>query len=338
MTLNSSSIPQCDHWLVAALYKFVSLPDFEDIKPRLEEVCKANGVLGTLLLAKEGINGTVCGPREGIVAMMEFLWSDHRMAGLAPKCSESTEAAFTRMKVKLKREIVTMGCEGIDPNRLVGRYVKPQDWNALISDPDTLVIDTRNSYEFAIGSFEHAVDPATTTFRQFPKWVKDNLKDKPEGERPKKVAMFCTGGIRCEKATAYMLEQGFDEVYHLEGGILKYLEEVPEEESLWKGQCFVFDQRVSVGHGLQQGQYDLCHACRMPITEEEKQSDKFEQGVSCPHCYDSLTEDQKARFSERQKQIQLAKARNEKHIGRKMPVKDASVDGEHADMQESHSA
>ncbi|MDX1668416.1 MAG: rhodanese-related sulfurtransferase [Limnobacter sp.] len=322
MMMNASSIPPSKQWLVAALYKFVSLPDFEDIKPELEAVCKQNGVFGTLLLAKEGINGTVCGPREGIVAMMEFLWADERFADLAPKYSESAEAAFTRMKVKLKREIVTMGCNGIDPNKLVGRYVKPKDWNALISDPDTLVIDTRNNYEYAIGTFENAVDPATTTFRQFPKWVKDNLVDAPVERKPKKVAMFCTGGIRCEKATAYVLEQGFDEVYHLEGGILKYLEEVPEEESLWKGQCFVFDQRVSVGHGLQQGNYDLCHACRMPITEEEKQSDQFEQGVSCPHCYDSLTDNQKARFAERQKQIQLAKARNEKHIGRKMPGKE----------------
>lgn len=324
MSMNSSSIPETDNWLVAALYKFVSLPDFEEIKPRLEAVCKDNGVLGTLLLANEGINGTVCGPRKGIVTMMEYLWADPRMSDLAPKYSESDGAAFTRMKVKLKREIVTMGCDGIDPNKLVGRYVKPQDWNALISDPDTLVIDTRNSYEYAIGTFEHAVDPATTTFRQFPAWVKENLQDQRTDQKPKKVAMFCTGGIRCEKATAYMLEQGFEEVYHLEGGILKYLEEVPEEESLWKGQCFVFDQRVSVGHGLQQGNYDLCHACRMPITDEEKQSDKFEQGVSCPHCYDALTDDQKERFAERQKQIQLAKARNEKHIGRKMPDKAAS--------------
>lgn len=323
MVMTVDSIPSCDKWLVAALYKFVSLPDFEDIKPQLEEVCKVNGVLGTLLLAKEGINGTVCGPREGIVAMMQWLWNDPRMADLAPKYSESTEAAFTRMKVKLKREIVTMGCNGIDPNRLVGRYVKPQEWNSLITDPDTLVIDTRNKYEYAIGTFEHAVDPATTTFREFPKWVEDNLKSKPEGQRPKKIAMFCTGGIRCEKATAYMLEQGFDEVYHLEGGILKYLEEVPEEQSLWKGQCFVFDQRVSVGHGLKEGDYDLCHACRMPITEADRASDQFEQGVSCPHCYDSLTDDQKMRFKERQKQIALAKARNEPHIGRTMTPREA---------------
>lgn len=319
--MNAASIPNCDQWLVAALYQFVSLPDFEDIKPQLENVCKQNSVLGTLLLAQEGINGTVCGPRAGIVAMLEFLWADPRFAELEPKYSESNEPAFTRMKVKLKREIVTMGCDGINPNNLVGRYVDPKDWNGLISDPDTLVVDTRNSYEYAVGTFENAVDPNTTTFREFPEWVEKNLKNKPEDSRPKKVAMFCTGGIRCEKATSYLLEQGFDEVYHLKGGILKYLEEVPAEESLWQGQCFVFDQRVTVGQGLEQGDYDLCHACRMPITPEEKQSDQFQQGVSCPHCFGSITQDQRERFAERQKQIELAKTRNEQHIGRTMPSK-----------------
>ncbi len=319
--MNASSIPETDQWLVAALYLFVSLPDFEQLKPKLEEVCKTNGVLGTILLATEGINGTVCGPRSGIVSMLEFLWEDPRFKNLEPKYSESNTPAFTRMKVKLKREIVTMGCEGINPNHLVGRYVKPQDWNALISDPDTLVIDTRNHYEYAVGTFEHAIDPNTTTFREFPAWVERHLKSKPENERPKKVAMFCTGGIRCEKATSYLLEQGFDEVFHLQGGILKYLEEIPAEESLWKGQCFVFDQRVTVGQGLQQGDYELCHACRMPITQAEKQHAHFEQGVSCPHCYHSLTEDQRQRFSERQKQIELAKARDEQHIGWQMPAK-----------------
>lgn len=328
MALTEDSIPQSDQIVVAALYKFVSLPDFEAIKPALDAVCQANGVLGTLLLAAEGINGTVSAPREAIVALMRFLWADPRLADLAPKYSFAPNQAFTRMKVKLKKEIVTMGKDGIDPNRLVGRYVPPKDWNALIADPDTLVIDTRNNYEYAIGTFERAVDPATTTFREFPQWVEDNLKSLPEGQRPKKIAMFCTGGIRCEKATAYMLEQGFDEVYHLQGGILKYLEEVPQEDSLWKGECFVFDQRVSVKHGLEVGEYDLCHACRMPITEADKQSEKYIQGVGCPHCYDSLTDDQKARFSERQKQIALARARNEKHIGRTMPPKDKQGNSE----------
>lgn len=321
MVMTQASIPQTDQIVVTALYKFVSLPDFEAIKPKLEKVCVDNKVMGTLLLAAEGINGTVSGPREGIVALMEFLWSDERFADLAPKYSFAPEQVFNRMKVKLKKEIVTMGQEGIDPNRVVGRYVRPQDWNALIADPDTLVIDTRNDYEYAIGTFERAVDPETTTFRQFPDWVQDNLKSLPEGQRPKKIAMFCTGGIRCEKATAYMLEQGFDEVYHLQGGILKYLEEIPPEESLWKGECFVFDERVSVKHGLEIGEYDLCHACRMPITEEDKRGDRYVEGVGCPHCYDALTEDQRKRFGERQKQIRLAKERNERHIGRKMPPK-----------------
>ncbi|WP_370261933.1 rhodanese-related sulfurtransferase [Limnobacter sp.] len=321
--MNASAIPETDQFVVAALYKFVSLPNFEALKPQLEEVCLRNQIVGTLLLATEGINGTVSGPREGVVNLMQHLWAMSEFADLAPKYSIAPEQAFIRLKVKLKREIVTMGVNGIDPNRLVGRYVKPSEWNSLIQDPDTLVIDTRNNYEYAIGTFEGAVDPATTTFRQFPQWVEQNLKNLPDDRRPKKIAMFCTGGIRCEKATAYMLEQGFEEVYHLEGGILKYLEEVPEEQSLWKGECFVFDQRVSVKHGLQVGEYDLCHACRMPITEAEKQSDKYIQGVGCPHCYDALTEDQKQRFAERQKQIQLAKARNERHIGRKMPAKPA---------------
>jgi UPF0176 protein len=329
MKHTENSIPQCDRVLVAALYKFVSLPDFEALKPQIEAVCAEHDVLGTLLLAEEGINGTVCGSREGIVGLMKFLWADPRFADLAPKYSEAGDQAFTRMKVKLKREIVTMGKEGIDPNHLVGRYVAPQDWNALIQDPDTLLIDTRNNYEYAIGTFEGAVDPKTTTFREFPEWVETNLTALPDDQKPKKIAMFCTGGIRCEKATAFMLEKGFDEVYHLQGGILKYLEDVPESESLWKGECFVFDQRVSVKHGLEEGDYDLCHACRMPITEEEKLSEKYMSGVSCSHCYDSLTEDQRTRFSERQKQINLAKARNEKHIGRKMPPKEeTSANGE----------
>jgi UPF0176 protein len=326
MVMREASIPQTNEIVVAALYKFVSLPDFQELKLKLEEVCIQNGVLGTLLLASEGINGTVSASRLGMVALMNFLWADARFSNLEPKYSIAPEQAFTRMKVKLKREIVTMGKEGIDPNRLVGRYVKPSDWNELIQDPQTLIIDTRNSYEYAIGTFEGAIDPGTTTFREFPDWVEKNLKGIAEDHRPKKIAMFCTGGIRCEKSTAYLLEQGFDEVYHLEGGILKYLEEIPEDNSLWKGECFVFDQRVSLTHGLQVGKYDLCHACRMPITDEEKQSQKYIRGVGCPHCYDFLTDDQKMRFGERQKQIQLAQLRNEKHIGRKIPPKNSSAE------------
>lgn len=297
--------------VVAALYKFVLLPDYQEFAPRLKERCDQLDLKGTLLLAEEGINGTISGTREAIDELIVFLKSDERFANLVHKESYFDGTPFYRMKVKLKKEIVTMGVIGIDPQKIVGTYVKPQDWNALISDPDVLVIDTRNAYEYSIGTFERAVDPQTETFREFPEYVARNL----DPAKHKKVAMFCTGGIRCEKSTAYMKEQGFEEVYHLEGGILKYLEEVPEEESLWRGQCFVFDNRVAVNHSLQKGIYDQCHGCRHPITEEDKQSDQYMIGVSCPRCYDKLTDEQKARFSERQKQIQLAKARNEVHIG-----------------------
>lgn len=297
--------------VVAALYKFVLLPDYQEIAPRLKEECDRLELKGTLLLAEEGINGTISGTRENIDSLLAYLKSDERFTDLVHKESFFEGKPFYRMKVKLKKEIVTMGVNGIDPQKIVGTYVKPKDWNALISDPEVLVIDTRNSYEYGIGTFEGAVDPKTETFREFPAYVAENL----DPAKHKKVAMFCTGGIRCEKSTAYMKEQGFEEVYHLEGGILKYLEEVPEEQSLWRGQCFVFDNRVAVNHSLQKGIYDQCHGCRYPITEEDKQSDQYMVGVSCPRCYEKLTDEQKARFAERQKQIQLAKQRNEVHIG-----------------------
>lgn len=297
--------------VVAALYKFVKLPDYETLVPRLKEVCDSLDIKGTLLLAEEGINGTVSGSRAGIDGLVAFLNADGRFAGLSYKESFYEEQPFYRMKVKLKKEIVTMGVTGIDPQKIVGTYVKPRDWNALISDPDVVVIDTRNSYEYEIGTFERALDPKTETFREFPAYVAENL----DPAKHKKVAMFCTGGIRCEKSTAYLKEQGFEEVYHLEGGILKYLEEVPEEESLWRGECFVFDNRVAVNHKLEKGIYDQCHGCRYPITEEDKQSSRYMLGVCCPRCYTTLTAEQKERFAERQKQIELAKARNETHIG-----------------------
>lgn len=301
--------------VVAALYKFVTLPDYQDFAPRLKDHCDSLDLKGTLLLAEEGINGTVSGTREGIDGLLAFLRSDPRFANIVHKESIYDEPPFYRMKVKLKKEIVTMGVTGIDPLKIVGTYVKPQDWNALISDPDVVVIDTRNSYEYNIGTFERAIDPKTETFREFPAYIAENL----DPAKHKKVAMFCTGGIRCEKSTAYMKEQGFEEVYHLEGGILKYLEEVPQEESLWRGECFVFDNRVAVNHNLQKGIYGQCHGCRHPITEEDKQSEFYLLGVSCPRCYDALSEDQKLRFSERQKQISLAKVRNQAHIGAKPP-------------------
>ena len=296
---------------VCALYKFVRLENFEEVKPPLLKVMEENEVKGTLLLALEGINGTIAGPKSGIDAVLNFINSDERLAGVSFKCSYHQANPFQRTKVKLKKEIVTMGVEGIDPTLTVGTYVKPKDWNALISDPEVLLIDTRNDYEVEIGTFENAVNPNTETFREFPEYVAKNL----DKTKHKKVAMFCTGGIRCEKSTAYLKEQGFEDVYHLEGGVLKYLEEVPEQETMWQGECFVFDGRVAVNHSLERGQYDQCFACRYPITEEEKTSEHYIQGVSCPRCHDKYTDEQKSSFREREKQINLAKARGEEHIG-----------------------
>lgn len=298
--------------VIAALYKFVSLPDYHELREPLLEFCLQQNLLGTLLLAHEGINGTVSGPRVAIEALMDYLKADSRFAGLEYKESFDQSQPFYRMKVKLKKEIVTMGVEDIDPRDIVGTYVDPRDWNALISDPEVTVIDTRNAYEYAIGTFEGALDPQTESFRDLPAYVAKHL----DPQVNKKVAMFCTGGIRCEKSTAYLKQQGFDEVYHLKGGILKYLEEVPEQESLWRGECFVFDNRVAVNHKLEKGQYDQCHGCRYPITEDDKLSERYMEGVACPRCYEKQTPDQRARFMERQKQIQLAKQRNEQHIGK----------------------
>ena len=297
--------------VVCALYKFVTLEDHESLRQPYLDKLNALGIRGTLLLAHEGINGTIAGNRESIDEFLAWLNEDPRLAGIDYKLSSHSEAPFHRTKVKLKKEIVTMGVSGIDPNEIVGTYVAPRDWNALIQDPGTLLIDTRNDYEFEIGTFTNAVNPHTETFREFPDYVQQNLDPKQH----KKVAMFCTGGIRCEKASAYMKKQGFEEVYHLKGGILKYLEEVPQEDTQWTGECFVFDDRVAVGHDLQKGRYDQCHACRYPITEEQKQSPHYIPGVSCPRCYDTLTEQQKQRFAEREKQVQLAKQRGESHIG-----------------------
>jgi UPF0176 protein len=296
---------------VTALYKFVALPDCREMQAPLLALCKANGVFGTLLLAAEGINGTIAGPDEAIRAVLARLKSDPRLADLEHKESQAEENPFYRMKVRMKKEIVTMGVPGIDPRVTAGTYVEPKDWNALISDSDTVVIDTRNDYEVAIGTFAGAIDPKTTNFRDFPAWFRENesrFHNKP------KIAMFCTGGIRCEKSTAYLKSLGYEDVFHLKGGILKYLETVPAQESLWQGECFVFDNRVSVGHGLEQGHYDLCHACRHPITEADKASDRYMKGVCCPHCHDSMTAERKAAFAERQKQVELAKARGERHV------------------------
>ncbi|TAA47972.1 rhodanese-related sulfurtransferase [Corallincola spongiicola] len=297
--------------VVCALYKFVSLPDFEQLRQPLLDAMNQHQIRGTLLLAAEGINGTVAGSRKGVDGLLQWLSQDPRLANIEHKESFTDQAPFHRTKVKLKKEIVTMGVEGIDPQQVVGTYVEPKDWNELISDPDVVLVDTRNDYEIQVGTFQGAVNPQTESFREFPDYVAKNLDKKQH----KKVAMFCTGGIRCEKSTAYLKEQGFDEVYHLKGGILKYLEEVPEENTLWQGECFVFDERVTVNHQMEKGNYDQCNACRLPITEQDKQSEKFALGISCPHCYDKVTDEQRARFAERQKQVELAKHRGEAHIG-----------------------
>lgn len=297
--------------VVCALYKFVTLDDFEAKKQPLLDFMLARDIRGTLLLAREGINGTVAAPREAIDALLDNLRADPRLAEISYKESYTDSSPFMRSRVKLKKEIVTMGVEGIDPKRVVGTYVKPKQWNQLISEPDVLLVDTRNDYEVQVGTFKNAVNPKTDSFREFPEYVKTHL----DPNKHKKVAMFCTGGIRCEKSTAYLKEQGFEEVYHLEGGILKYLEEVPAEQSMWEGECFVFDDRVTVNHQLEKGDYDQCHACRLPITEQDMQSPLYQKGVSCPHCYDQTSEEQKQRFAEREKQIQLARLRGEAHIG-----------------------
>ena len=297
--------------VVCAMYKFVTLDDFEALREPLHATLVENDVKGTLLLAREGINGTVSGTRKGIDNLLSWLKQDERLADISYKESYEQTQPFYRTKVKLKKEIVTMGVEGIDPKRVVGTYVKPADWNALISDPDVILVDTRNDYEVGIGTFKGAIDPETKTFREFPQYVKDNL----DPQKHKKVAMFCTGGIRCEKSTAYLKEQGFNEVYHLEGGILKYLEEVPQSESMWEGECFVFDNRVTVDHDLKPGQYDQCHACRRPITAEDKQSEHYVAGVSCHHCIDEYSEEQRERFRQRERQMEIARERGEDHIG-----------------------
>jgi len=307
--ITSNAIPS--RVVISALYHFVILDNYKQLRQPLLDLMLENEIKGTLLLAREGINGTVAGSQQAIDNLLNWLKSDTRLADLRHKSSYDNEMPFYRTRVKLKKEIVTMGVEGIDPNHVVGTYVKPEDWNSLIADPDVILVDTRNAYETAIGTFKNAIDPHTETFREFPEYVKQNLNP----QQHKKVAMFCTGGIRCEKSTAYLKEQGFNEVYHLQGGILKYLETVAEKDSLWEGECFVFDNRVSVDHSLEKGSYDQCHACRLPITEDDKKSKKYIQGVSCHHCFDKKTDEQRARFMEREKQVQLAKVRGEEHIG-----------------------
>lgn len=300
-----------NNYLVCALYKFVTLENYLDMREPLREFMESHRIKGTILLALEGLNGTVSGSQEDINSLLEYLNNDDRISPISHKFSWHKEQPFYRTKVKLKKEIVTMGVEGIDPLKTVGTYVAPKDWNELISDPDVTVVDTRNDYEIEIGTFKNAINPQTASFREFPEYVAKEL----DPAKHKKVAMFCTGGIRCEKSTAYLKEQGFDEVYHLEGGILQYLEDVPKEDSLWEGDCFVFDNRVAVNHDLEQSEYDQCYGCRLPITEQDKQSDKYEAGVSCPACFGTHTDEQLARFREREKQVNLAKQRAQEHVG-----------------------
>ncbi len=297
---------------VATLYRFTPFDDPGAIRAPLERVCAAHGVTGTLLLAREGINGTIAGCREGIDAVLAHIRALPGCAGLEWKESAASAAPFGKLKVRVKREIVTMGQPDVDPRARSGRYVEARDWNDLIRRPDVAVIDTRNDYEVEIGTFEGAVDPGTASFREFPEWWERNR----HRFHNKRIAMFCTGGIRCEKSTNWLLSQGVEEVYHLKGGVLKYLEEVHEAESLWRGACFVFDERVSVGHGLVEGPHELCHACRRPILPEDRARPGFEEGVSCHHCIGETSGEDKARFRERQRQIALARARGARHLGR----------------------
>ena len=298
---------------VAALYRFASFAEPELLRPQVAGWCTEQGLKGTILLAQEGINGTVAGSAVGIDAVVALLRTLPGCADLDVKYSHAIQMPFYRMKVRVKKEIVTMGVDGIDPTRQVGNYVQPEDWNALISDPDTILIDTRNDYEVAIGTFEGAVDPKTKSFTEFPEWFREHRDVLAEGKT--KFAMFCTGGIRCEKSTAFLKSEGIDEVYHLRGGILRYLEQMPQQDSKWQGECFVFDERVSVRHGLELGKMELCHACRRPISQDDKASAHYTEGVSCPACYTERSDDDRARFAERQKQIALAKKRGEQHIG-----------------------
>ena len=298
---------------VAALYRFANFTQPEMLQPQIAAWCAEHGLKGTILVATEGVNGTVAGSEAGIDAVVAHLRTLPGCAELDVKYSHANEMPFYRMKVRLKKEIVTLGVDGIDPKREVGTYVQPEDWNALISDPDTVLIDTRNDYEVAIGTFEGAVDPRTKSFSEFPEWFRAHRDELAAGKT--KFAMFCTGGIRCEKSTAFLKAEGIDDVYHLEGGILRYLENIPEAESKWQGECFVFDERVSVKHGLELGEMELCHACRRPISQEDKVSAHFIEGVACPACYAERTDEDRARFAERQKQIALAKKRGKQHIG-----------------------
>jgi len=297
--------------VVAAFYKFCDLDSFEELREPLRTRCYSQNIKGTILLASEGINGTISGPAEGIDYVLNYLRQHEEIGEFDHKVSYNDAHPFTKLRIRLKKEIVTIRQEIADPTKKVGQYVDPSDWNQLISDPDTIVVDTRNSYEVELGTFKNAVDPKTESFGEFPDYVDKELS----AHKSKKIAMFCTGGIRCEKATSYLLENGFEEVYHLQGGILNYLEKIPDEESTWEGDCFVFDQRVTVNSSLEKGSYELCFACQEIVSIEDRSSDKYEEGVSCPKCIDTISDEQRQRAKERQRQIEIAKARNRSHFG-----------------------
>ncbi len=301
---------------ITTFYQFTDLPDFQEWKIRLEELGEKEKVLGTIILGKEGINATICGPKDGVRDFLAFIRADERFAEMPSRSTFTSRETFYRLRVAIRDEIVTLGVPGIDPTELVGQYVEPEDWNALLSDPDVLLVDTRNDYEVELGTFKGALDPNTQNFSEWPEFVKDSLKNSPK----RKIAMFCTGGIRCEKASSHLLQNGFDEVYHLRGGILHYLEKVTPEESQWEGECFVFHHQVSVTHGLKDGKAVLCFGCRWPLTNEDLSSPDYEEGVSCPKCNEGLSDDKREGLRERQRQVELARKREETHIGRKMPT------------------
>ena len=299
--------------VVASFYKFIDWPQYESFKQGLEFLCLDLSIVGTVLLAPEGINGTISGDKLSIEQVVTFLMATELFCDIQPKYSIAYGDPLKRLKIRLKKETVAFGRAEVKPAEETGEFVPPEAWNSILSDPNTVVLDTRNNYECSIGTFSEAIIPGLKSFRDFPDWADNNLKN----DTGKRVAMFCTGGIRCEKASAYLLTKGFENVVQLDGGILKYIETVAIDESRWIGECFVFDDRVSVQHGLLEGNYDLCHACRMPINDDDKASKFFVQGISCDNCYDIHSEESKARFAERQKQVLLAARKNRKHIGYK---------------------
>ena len=309
---------------IISFYKFVTILDLEELKIQIENICSKFDTKGTILIAPEGINGTIEGSKNNIKKFLETLKNNKHFSDIIPKYSYSSKDSFNRMKVRLKKEIVTIGNTEVNPNKYIGKYIEPNDWNELISDPNTILIDTRNEYEVAIGTFKGAINPKTKSFRDLPNWIKNNLENEDDDYKDKKIAMFCTGGIRCEKSTSYLVQKGFTNVSHLKGGILKYLENIPKKKSLWDGECFVFDQRVSVAEELKPGSYLMCHGCRMPLKPEDTKLKSYIHGVSCKYCHNKKSAESKKRYADRQKQINLALERGEKHMGSK-PMASSTV-------------